>query len=133
MWTRATSRFGFTLASLLMLPLPAVADPAPEPVVDSALVCVHRAMTRGPWPSGVFPEQIAEAAVARCYDEIESAAAAAVRSKDCGLRRADEVRLELRRQFYEYALQIGVGATRVAAMDASETQHSPESAAPQSR
>ena len=67
--------------------------------------CVHAAMD-ALLPVGVMPEQLASAAIARCADEIEGAAAAAIAGSQAPAP-LDAVRATLRRELYEYALQAG--------------------------
>jgi hypothetical protein len=103
------------LAVLLLCVLPAASRAAADSV-DSAMRCVHAQMTSSFLPVGVASEQIAGAAIARCFDEIETAATAIA-----GKRNAiDAARTSLRMQLYDYALQVA-GATHAAPAYAADT------------
>jgi hypothetical protein len=97
----------FALLTLLFVALPASA----QGLVDSggafekATRCVHAAMN-ALLPVGVMPEQLASAAIARCFDEIEGAAAAATAGSRVPATQLDAARVTLRRGLYEYALQV---------------------------
>jgi hypothetical protein len=104
------------LSTLLLGVIPAHAQAAGSyrDAVENALRCVHAAMTDAFLPVGVMPEQIAKAALARCFDEIEAATSAAVGNSDTPVARAGAARAMLRKELYEYALQMSGVAYRQA-------------------
>jgi hypothetical protein len=95
------------LIALLFVAIPA----SPQGVVgyrdaiEKAMRCVHAAMETL-LPVGVMPEQVANAALARCVDEIEGAASAAIVVSPTPVSPLDAARATLRRELYEYALQV---------------------------
>jgi hypothetical protein len=97
----------FALIALLFWAIPA----SPQGVVgtgsavERAMRCVHAAMD-ALLPVGAMPEQLASAAIARCVDEIEGAAAAAIVGSQTPAS-LEVIRVTLRRELYEYALQVG--------------------------
>jgi len=98
----------FALCALLFVAIPAPAQGVGgyPGAIERAMRCVHAAMTDGLLPVGAMPEQIAEAALARCFDEIEGAAAVAVAGSPALATRLGAIRVALRRELYEYALQV---------------------------
>ena len=98
----------FALIALLFVAIPA----SPQGVVgtggavEKAMRCVHAAMD-ALLPVGAMPEQLASAAIARCADEIERAAAAALVGSQAPAALLQAIRVTLRRELYEYALQVG--------------------------
>jgi len=108
------------LGALLLVAIPSHAQTpvAYRDAMETAMRCVHAAMTDALLPIGVMPEQIANAALARCFDEIESAAGAAIGSS--GAAKVDSVRTVLRKELYEYALQLS-GVSHRHASYAGET------------
>jgi hypothetical protein len=80
-------------------------------------------------PVGVTPEQIAKAALARCFDEIEAATIAAVADSNAPAAKAGFARATLRRELYDYALQMsGVAYRQVGYADATLVNASAEAA-----
>ena len=104
------------LCTLLLLAIPAHAQTAVgyRDAVEKAMGCVHAAMTDALLPVGVMPEQIANAALARCFDEIEAATSAAVGNSEAPAAKAGSTRAMLRRELYDYALQMSGVAYRQA-------------------
>ena len=98
----------FALGTLLLGVIPAHAQAAGNyrEAVENAMRCVHAAMTDALLPVGVMPEQIAKAALARCFDEIEAATSAAVANSDTPVAKAGSARAMLRKELYDYALQM---------------------------
>ena len=98
----------FALVALLLVAVPASSQGVVgyRGAIEKAMRCVHAAMTDALLPVGVMPEQIAKAALARCVDEIEGAAAAAVVGSRAPAAPLDAARGALRRELYEYALQV---------------------------
>jgi hypothetical protein len=91
------------LCTLLLVAGPACAA-EPGAALDAAMRCVLAAMTDPLVPVSAMREQIAASAIARCYDEIEVAAAAAAGSS-APVARIDAARTALRRELQAYALQ----------------------------
>jgi len=94
---------------------------APDAALVKAMRCIHGAMTDSLLPVGVMHEQLASAALARCSDEIESAATAVASAG--GKPGAIEIaRAAVRRELYGYALQSAGGSyvLRASASDASD-------------
>ena len=110
----------FVLCALLLAAIPAHAQAVVghRDAVDSAMRCVHAAMNDALLPVGVIPEQIAKAALARCYDEIEAATSAAVANSETPAAKSGSARAMLRKELFEYALQM----SRVAYRQASYAQ-----------
>jgi len=98
----------FALCALLFVAIPASAQGVGgyPGAIERAMRCVHAAMTDVLLPVGAMPEQIAEAALARCFDEIEGAAAFAAAGSPAPPTRLGAIRVALRRELYEYALQV---------------------------
>lgn len=112
----------FALFAMLFVAIPASAQGVGgyPTAVERAMRCIHAAMTDVMLPLGVMPERIAEAALARCVDEIEGAAAVAVASSQVPAARLEIVRVALRRELYQYALQVTArvdGGSGYAAVD----------------
>jgi len=74
--------------------------------------CIQAAMTDSLLPVGVMNEQIANAALARCGDEIENAATA-VASAASKQGAIEVARAALRLELYRYALQVAGGSYAV--------------------
>ena len=83
------------LAALLLAAVPAYAQSDHRGAMDKALRCVHAVMTDALVPAGVMREQLAHAALARCFDEIEAAVAAVA----AGSLNPNAVRASLRKSF----------------------------------
>jgi len=98
------SRLAFSALLLLAAPAFAQSETAIGGAVDAAAQCVHVAVTDALLPVGLMREQIAESALARCYDEIEAAAIAIATGKSPAMR-IDAARAALRRDLYVYAIQ----------------------------
>jgi hypothetical protein len=98
----------FALGALLFIALPAASQGGVgyRDAIEQAMRCVHAAMTDVLLPVGVMPEQLANAALARCVDEIEGAAAGAVAGSKAPSGPLEVARVALRRELYEYALQV---------------------------
>ena len=98
----------YALGVLLFVAIPASAQGVVgyAVAIEKAMRCVHAAMTDVLLPVGVLPEQVAKAALERCVDEIEGAAAAAVAGSKAPAGPLDTARVALRRELYEYALQV---------------------------
>lgn len=107
---------GFALCTFLLAAIPAHAQAVVgyRDAVESAMRCVHAAMNDAFLPAGVIPEQLAKAALARCFDEIESATSAAVANSDTPAAKAGAVRAMLRKELFDYALQVSDVAYRQA-------------------
>jgi hypothetical protein len=92
------------LAALLLAAVPAYAEGTADHrgAMDKALRCVHAVMTDALLPVGVTREQIAQSALARCFDEIEAAVAAVA----AGSRNLNAVRATLRKELHTYAVLV---------------------------
>ena len=90
------------LAALLLAAVPAYAQSDHRGAMDKALRCVHAVMTDALVPAGVMREQLAHAALARCFDEIEAAVAAVAP----GSPNPNAVRASLRRELHTYAVLV---------------------------
>jgi hypothetical protein len=116
----------FPVLGLLLFATVGLAQAA-EPVdaMHGAMRCIRVAMTDSLLPVGVMNEQIANAALMRCSDEIENAAAviAAAATKAGGI---EATRAALRVELYDYAMGVAGGsyALRASASDASVDQRS---------
>ena len=91
------------LAALLLAAVPAYADSDHRGAMDNALrCCVHAVMTDALVPAGVMREQAADAALARCFDEIEAVVAAVA----AGSLNLNAVRATLRKDLHTYAVLV---------------------------
>jgi hypothetical protein len=103
-------RLRFSIVGLLLFAISAYAQAVvPAAAVQSAMRCIEGAMTSSVLPVGVMTERIADSALARCFDEIETAAVA-IASADNARGRIEAIRAAIRTQLYDYALQVA-GAT----------------------
>jgi len=73
--------------------------------LDSAMRCVHGAMTSAFIPATASTEQLASVALMRCADEIEMAAIALAGAPS----RIDAARIAVRRELHGYALAVAGG------------------------
>lgn len=98
----------FAWCALLFVALPAASQGTAgrRDAIERAMQCVQAAMTDVLLPVGWMPEQIAKAALARCVDAIEGAVASAVAGAGAPAAPVDIARVALRRELYEYALQV---------------------------
>ena len=101
----------FAVGAFLLLAVPAWAQGvvSDRGALEKAMRCVHAAMTDPLLPVGVMPERLAKAALARCADEIEEASAAVAGSAPSAAK-LDSARVVLRKELYEYALQVAGAA-----------------------
>jgi hypothetical protein len=119
------------LCALLLAAIPAHAQAVVgyRDAVESAMRCIHAAMTDALLPVGIIPEQIAGAALARCYDEIEAATSAAVANSDTPAAKAGFARALLRKELFDYALQMsGVAYRQASYVEATLVNASAEAA-----
>jgi hypothetical protein len=76
--------------------------------LDSAMRCVHGAMTSPFVPATTSAEQLANVALMRCADEIEMAAIA-LAGTPVASARIDASRIAVRRELHGYALAVAAG------------------------
>lgn len=100
------ARVRWAVAVLVFVAIPVSAQDAREPAgdIERAMRCVHAAMTDPHLPVGVMPEQVAQATLARCSEEIEAAASACAAGSPSPAAMLDVVRATLRKELYEFAL-----------------------------
>src|SRR5262245_5332370 len=96
-------------AALLFVAVPGSAQEAASyrNAVERAMRCIQAAMTDPLLPVGAMPEQIATVALARCFDEIERAVAAGGSGSTA---KSDVVRIALRKDLHDFALEVASGA-----------------------
>jgi len=118
--------FRFAAFGLLLVATAGAAQGAePGDAMHGAMRCIRFAMTDSLLPVGVMNQQIANAALMRCSDEIENAAAviAAAATKAGGI---EATRAALRVELYDFAMDVAGGSysLHADASDASVDQRS---------
>ena len=105
------------LAALALTLAPALASAGD---LDAAMQCVRSTMTSALVPVTASAEQLANVALGRCADEIESAAIA-MAGVPLVAARIDASRMAVRTELHQYALAVASGPAPATASDASRT------------